>query len=160
MNILNWNRKSCWHCLHWGWMEVARFPWTMSLITLCLCYLTMKSSFYDWLFVCVCVCKVPFLIFNFSWQVASGPVILLHKSIIHISYQLFFTHWFHHFRLAMELLDKRVRIHLEKTAAFFESMEGGMPSVQERLATLNEASECWNIEIWFECGNDCRCSLD
>lgn len=41
----------------------------------------------------------------------------------------------------MEMLDKRVRTHLAKTAEYFQNMEGGMPSVQERLATLNEASE-------------------
>ena len=48
----------------------------------------------------------------------------------------------HYLRLAMELLDQRVKTHLAKTAEYFESMEGSMPSVQERLATLNEASEC------------------
>jgi hypothetical protein len=42
----------------------------------------------------------------------------------------------------MEMLDQRVKTHLAKTAEYFQRMEGGMPSVQERLATLNEASEC------------------
>ena len=42
----------------------------------------------------------------------------------------------------MEMLDQRVKTHLAKTAEYFQRMEGGMPSVQERLATLN-------TEVWY-----------
>ena len=42
----------------------------------------------------------------------------------------------------MEMLDQKVKTHLAKTAEYFQRMEGGMPSVQERLATLN-------AEVWY-----------
>ena len=57
-------------CSHLGWMEVARFPWTMSMITLCL-----RSLRVNWIKLCllllfVCVQGSLFLI-TFPWQVAS-----------------------------------------------------------------------------------------
>ena len=136
-------------CSHLGWMDVARFPWTMSMITLCLWSLVVSWIKLCLLLLFVCVQGSFFVTFHDKWPGPSEPVLLLNKTGVYISCY------------CCALLEagngdawSEGEDPLGQDGRVLPENGGGMPSVQERLATLNEASECWNIGVWFPSSNE------
>ena len=136
-------------CSHLGWMEVGRFPWTMSMITLCLWSLVVNWIKLCLLLLFVCVQGSLFLI---TFQVASDQWTSV------IAWQVYISRYCCTLVSALEAGNgdawSEGQDSLGQDGRVLPENGGGMPSVQERLATLNEASECWNIGVWFPSSNE------